>query len=113
MSLSLPDKILAVLPEDFDLGFKLTGIDTQACASAESARAYLEKELTQQKYSVILIDENFIFEFDSRFNKKIQSVTKPLIMAVPLKRSFKEEARPKDYFLKMVQDAIGYEIRIR
>ncbi len=113
MSLSLQDRILAILPEDFDLGFKLTGIDTQKCVFAFEAKVSLERELIRQEYNIILVDENFIFEFDSRFNKKIQESAKPLIMAIPLKRNFKEELKPKDYFLKMVQDAIGYEIRIR
>ena len=107
------DKILVIVPADFALGFKLTGIDVQACALASSAKEYLENEMLKPRYGLILIDENFLLSFDSRIKKKIQESYEPLIMAIPLKRDFKQEVETKDYFSKMVQDAIGYEIRIR
>ena len=109
----MQDKILALVPSDFALGFKLTGIDTEPCAFPEEAKAYLSRELTQSQYSIIIIDEEFLLSFEERFNKKIQESTKPLVMAIPLKKTFQVQLKPKDYFLKMVQDAIGYEIRIR
>ena len=39
------NRILAIVPQDFTLGFKLTGIDTQRCALPEEAKEYLSKEL--------------------------------------------------------------------
>ena len=109
----MQDKILAIVPSDFALGFKLTGIDTKACTFPEEAKEYLSKELTQSQYSLIIMDEEFLLSFEARLRKKIQESRKPLVMAIPLKKTFKEELKPKDYFLKMVQDAIGYEIRIK
>lgn len=109
----MPDKILAIVPDDFAWGFKLTGIDIRGCQDSQQAKEYLEKELLEQRFSLIFIDEKFILSFDARLIKKIQESASPLVMAIPLKRSFKKEVEPKDYFLKMVQDAIGYEIRIR
>ena len=109
----MPDKILAIVPDDFVSGFKLAGIDTQGCLDASQAKEYLEKELLQQKVSLIFIDDKFLLSFDARFNKKIQESARPLVMGIPLKRRFKEELQAQDYFLKMIQDAIGYEIRIK
>lgn len=109
----MQDRILAIVPSDFALGFKLTGIDTQGCAFSKEAKEYLSQELTEGRYSLIIIDDEFLLSFDTRFNKKIQESRKPLVIAIPLKKTFKEELKPKDYFLKMVRDAIGYEIRIR
>lgn len=109
----MPDKILVIIPDDFVSGFKLTGVDTQGCITAAEAKEAIEKELLEQRYNLVLIDEGFILSFDERFTKKTQESTKPLVMAIPLKISFKEEAKAKDYFLKMVQSAIGYEIRIK
>lgn len=109
----MPDRILAILPSDYDLGFKLTGIDTESCAQAIQAKAILEKEVSQRNYSIILIDESFLLSFDARFTKKIQETSLPLIMGIPLKKSFKKEIEAEDYFSKMVRSAIGYEIRIR
>ena len=109
----MQDKILALVPSDFALGFKLTGIDTEPCAFPEEAKEYLSKELTESRYSIIIMDEEFLLSFEARLRKKIQESTKPLVMAIPLKKTFQAQLKPKDYFLKMVQDAIGYEIRIR
>lgn len=109
----MPSRILAIVPEDFALGFKLTGIDSQGCAQAAQAKEYIEKEILQRRYDFILIDENFLLSFEARFSKKLQQSVSPLIMAIPLKRSFREPLEAKDYFLKMIQDAIGYEIRIK
>ena len=109
----MPNEILAIVQDDFVLGFKLTGIDTLGCATNVQAKEYLEREFTQQRYRLIFIDENFLLSFDVRLKKKIQEMTYPLVMTIPLKKSFKEEIERKDYFSKMVQDAIGYEIRIK
>ncbi len=109
----MPDRILAIVPESFDLGFKLTGVDTQGCASAQEAKERLSKEIASSKYNLIIIDEKFLLSFDARFNKKVQETTKPLVMAIPLKRELEKGQEAKDYFLKMVQSAIGYEIRIK
>lgn len=106
-------KILAIVPEDFDLGFKLIGLDTKVSLSPGLAKEYLEKEMASKTYSLIMIEESFLLSFDSRFSKKIQESTSPLIMAIPLKKKFEKEIEPKDYFSKMVRSAIGYEIRLR
>lgn len=108
----MQDKILVIVPEDFDLGFNLTGIDTRVCATDEAARIDLVEEMAGGAYSIILIDEGFFLSFDSRLKKKIQDSVFPLVMVIPLKRSLKEKKEEKDYFTKMVQSAIGYEIRI-
>ena len=109
----MPDTILAIVPDDFDLGFKLTGIDTQGCVSVEEAKQCLSREMAEKRYSVIIIDESFLLSFDASLKKKIQETTFPLIMGIPLKRGFEKKTEAKDYFLKMVQGAIGYEIRIK
>lgn len=109
----MPDKILAIVPEDFVLGFKLAGLDTKGCASLEEAKESLANEMSHRRYGLVLIDEEFFLSFDIRFKKRLQETTLPLIMPIPLKKGFKEEAKAKDYFLKMVHDAIGYEIRIK
>lgn len=108
----MPDSILVILPEKFDLGFNLTGIDTRVCKSTEEAKVEIIEEMAEQRYNIVLIDEKIFLSFDERLKKKAQESTVPLIMAIPLKRSFKEEVEVKDYFIKMVQSAIGYEIRI-
>ena len=109
----MPDKILAIVPEDFDLGFKLTGIDTQGCRTMLEAKEYLEKQMVSCAYKLIMVAEDFFLSFDARFNKKIQECQTPLIMAIPLKRDLEKGQEAKDYFSKMVQSAIGYEIRIK
>ena len=109
----MPDKILAIVPDDFALGFKLTGIDTEACFSPVQAKECLEKEIILKTYKLIMVAEDFVLSFDARFNKKIQECQSPLIMAIPLKRDLEKGKEAKDYFSKMVQSAIGYEIRIK
>jgi len=109
----MPNKILAIVPVDFDLGFKLTGIDTSCCTTAKEARESLEKALREKTYALVMIAEDFLLSFDSHFNQRIQESVLPLVMAIPLKKALKEKGETKDYFLKMVQQAIGYEIRIK
>lgn len=109
----MPSDILAILPPDFDLGFNLTGIDTHTCSSIEEARIDLVEETANRKYSILFIDEKFLLSFDKRLRKKIEETTSPLVMGIPLKRSLTEEVKITDYFTKIVQSAIGYEIRMR
>lgn len=106
-------KILAVVPDEIDLGFELAGVDTLGCVDSQKAKESLENELAEKRYDIVLVGEDFIKAFDSRFNKRLQEAQSPLVMAIPLKTSLKEEVSAKDYFLTMVQSAIGYEIRIK
>ena len=109
----MPADILAIVPDELALGFRLTGADTQACLSAQQAKECLENQLRGPGYKLVFIDEAFVASFDARLKKKIDESAMPLVMAIPLKRNLRERFEAKDYFLKLVQDAIGYEIRIK
>ena len=87
----------------------LAGVETEACASAESATQALNKALADSELGVLLVDEALTAMLDPRTLRRLEASERPLAITVPLDISAGAE---RDYLEHMIQRIIGYQVRL-
>ncbi|MFH1224241.1 MAG: V-type ATP synthase subunit F [Candidatus Diapherotrites archaeon] len=105
----MDDKIVLVGSKEMCLGFRLSGIkESYECAGASEAEERITELMKRPDMGVVLVSEHLFFGTDWRFRKKLESVAKPSIVAIPdyIKSTSKEE----EYSLReLVKKALGFD----
>lgn len=105
-------KVLVITGAEFDLGFRMAGINTHTVRSADEAGEKIRSQLRLKEYGVILIDESLLSNFDAKLKEKIFESDLPLVLATPIRRNVGEKTVAEDEFLEFITKAIGYRIRV-
>ena len=104
-------KVLVIVRDEIDLGFRLAGVKTHAVKNSEEAREKLVEQLDSKEYGIILLDNELTTDFDEPLERRIIESDFPLVMLIPLKKELKEEIL-EDEISKFISNIIGYRIRI-
>ena len=109
MSEKIPTENIAVIGDSsLRTGFRLAGVTQLHRASAPAeAEALLNQLMADSSVGIIIIDEKFLDAIDWRLKKKIESVAKPVVVAVPGRNGPMEQT---ESIAKLVKRALGFDL---
>ncbi|MFW9906230.1 MAG: V-type ATP synthase subunit F [Candidatus Thorarchaeota archaeon] len=96
----MAERIIIVAGADVNLGFQLAGIVTYSVVDTISAQKKIETLLNESDIGLIAIADYFYSGFDDIFKRKLETLSKPVIVSIP----FEEKPDKR----KLSQEAIKY-----
>ena len=105
-------KILVIVSEALCRGFALTGIDTFEAGSYKVASEEVSRVLDCDDYALVIVDENYMKQFDEQLKLSIEESNVPLVVSVPGEMRWQDtETKPDDnYISQLIRNAIGYQL---
>ncbi|HEY7443814.1 MAG TPA: V-type ATP synthase subunit F [Vicinamibacterales bacterium] len=87
----------------------LAGVETEACATVESAAQAVNRALGDAELGVLLVDEALMTALDPGTLRRLEASERPLAITVPLDVSAGAE---REHLEQMIQRIIGYQVRL-
>ncbi len=104
-------RLIVITTPDLEPGYKLAGADTILAASQQEAVAeLLELVDGQGERGVIALHEPYHSELDRETRRRFEETYEPLVVALPSGEVGAEDGGRRERFLKMLWQAVGYEI---
>jgi V/A-type H+-transporting ATPase subunit F len=97
---------------DSVVGFRLAGLEAVAAASPEEAERLLRECLAAGSASIILVKQSYLERFSELTRRKLDKLSVPLVIPLPLTTVRGGEAASQDYILSLIRRAIGYQMKI-
>ncbi len=107
-------KVVVISDKDTVYGFRLAGIEGFEAKNGEEAKKILVSLLNDDTIGIIGLNESFIASIDQRTQEKIDSVYRPIVVALPVKETLAEttgDAR-RGYLARLIRKAIGFDITL-
>lgn len=108
-------KVVVISDKDTVYGFRLAGIEGYEATNAEDAKKILVSLLNDDTIGIIGLNESFISSIDQRTQEKIDSVYRPIVVALPVKEKLDMsevgDAR-RGYLARLIRKAIGFDIML-
>ena len=105
----MADKIVVVGDEDLCMGFGLAGVvQTFQTNDAFFAERTLNDLFEKDDIGLIIVYDYLVSEFSPKMKKKLQILTKPVVITVPGRAGADEKA---ESLQAMIKKAIGVEIK--
>ena len=106
-------KVLVITDPEIGIGFKLAGVEVMEVATSSEAEALLKDCLTDDRYGMILINEDYVSDFEQKSQILIEESTIPLIIPLPIRMKWEIESAKSTYVDDLVRRSVGYQIRLR
>jgi vacuolar-type H+-ATPase subunit F/Vma7 len=103
-------RLIVLTTPDLELGYRLAGVATRAVASSAEAAQALQELLDTEADDVIAVHEPFFHDLDGPLRRRIETLTSPLVVAMPGGRDADVEAERRARMLQMLWQAVGYEM---
>ncbi len=103
-------RLIVLTTPDLELGYRLAGVSTRVVASSTEAAQALQELLATDADDVIAVHEPFFHDFDRPLRRRIETLTSPLVVAMPAGRDADVEAERRAGLLRMLWQAVGYEM---
>jgi len=103
-------RLIVLTTPDLELGYRLAGVTTRAVASSAEAGKALQEMLDAGADDVIAVHEPFFHELERPLRRRIETLTSPLVVAMPAGRDADLEAERRARRLRMLWQAVGYEM---
>ncbi|HJQ49473.1 MAG TPA: V-type ATP synthase subunit F [Gaiellaceae bacterium] len=103
-------RLIVLTTPDLELGYRLAGVATRAVASSADAGRALQELLDAGTDDVIAVHEPFFHELERPLRRRIETLTSPLVVAMPAGRDADVEAERRARLLRMLWQAVGYEM---
>lgn len=97
---------------DSVVGFRLAGVDAVAAGCAEEAERLLRACIAEGGVSLVLINQSFLDRFSETARRRIERLSLPLIIPLPISPTWGKEEPSQDYVLSLIRRAIGYQMKI-
>lgn len=104
-------EVLVIMGSEVRPGFQLAGVQVEEAKSARDAEKKVLEAMESQKYGIIILEEEFLKEFDQRNRTKILESVFPLV--VPISVTLSSRMGVEAYLEIVVRRAIGYHIKVR
>ena len=101
------ERIVVVGDSPTCTGFRLAGVSESYIVSGRDAEKKIEELMARPEVGIIIINDNILGGVDWRLKKKIDSMAKPTVIAVP---NFKGEAEQGETLKALVKRALGFEL---
>jgi len=103
-------RLIVLTTPDLELGYRLAGVATRAVASSAEAAQALQELLDTEADDVIAVHEPFFHDLDGPLRRRVETLTSPLVVAMPGGRDADVEAERRARMLQMLWQAVGYEM---
>jgi vacuolar-type H+-ATPase subunit F/Vma7 len=103
-------RLIVLTTPDLELGYRLAGVATRAVASIDEAEQALQELLDSDADDVIAVHEPFFHSLGSPLRRRIETLTSPLVVAMPGGHDADLEAERRARRLQMLWQAVGYEM---
>ncbi|HEU5362247.1 MAG TPA: V-type ATP synthase subunit F [Gaiellaceae bacterium] len=103
-------RLIVLTTPELEPGYRLAGVATRAVASTSEAAEALAGLLDAQADDVIALHEPFFHELERPLRRRIETLTSPLVVAMPAGRDADVEAERHARLLRMLWQAVGYEM---
>jgi vacuolar-type H+-ATPase subunit F/Vma7 len=101
-----------VADADSVVGFRLAGVDAVAAGCPEEAERLVRACIAEGQASLILVNQGFLDRFSEATRRKIERLSLPLIIPLPISATWWKEEPSQDYVLSLIRRAIGYQMKI-
>ena len=102
-------RLLVLTTPELAVGYRLAGAATLAVASPEEASSRLE-ELLRSEQGVIALHEPYFHALDRALRARLDVLRAPLVVPLPAGASAEGASNRQDRLLKMLWQAVGYQI---
>lgn len=103
--------LTVVTTPELDPGYRLAGVSTQSVGSAAEAAELLYELLVQPgEEDVVAVHEPYFNAFPASLLRRIDSLTAPLVVALPGGEGAHVEAERRAQHLRILWEAVGYQI---
>jgi vacuolar-type H+-ATPase subunit F/Vma7 len=103
-------RLIVLTTPELELGYRLAGVSTRVVASSAEAEEALEELLDTEADDVIAVHEPFFHDLDRPLRRRVETLTSPLVVAMPAGRDADVEAERRARLLRMLWQAVGYEM---
>ncbi len=98
---------------DAAVGFRLAGIETLVAEGPEAAERIVTEQVNSREVGILLINQQFMDRFSDTFQRKIEKLTLPLIIPIPISSTWWTQEPEQDYVFNLIRRAIGYQMKIK
>lgn len=105
--------VTALVDGETALGFRLAGIGARTAETSEELLAQVEALRSDPDVRLVLLDERLFGSLPEKLKRRLEESRFPLFVPVPLFRPSESAVKPEEYVARLMQRAIGYQIKIR
>jgi len=103
-------RLIVLTTPELEVGYRLAGVATHVVASSAEAEHALHELLDTEADDVIAVHEPFFHDLGRPLRRRIETLTSPLVVAMPAGRDADVEAERRARLLRMLWQAVGYEM---
>jgi vacuolar-type H+-ATPase subunit F/Vma7 len=102
-------RLLVLTPPELSAGYRLAGVATLEIRSPAEATTRLE-ELLRHEDGVIAVHAPYFHALGRSLRRRLEALSTPLVVPLPASTSADEAQDRRDRLLRMLRQAVGYEI---
>lgn len=106
-------KLVILTDPDTVSGFKLSGVDTYVASDLAEARKMFNTLLNDDENGIIAINEEFLNAIDERTRQKIDTLYRPIIVPLPVKKKVLLAEERRTYLSRLIRRAVGFDLTLR
>jgi V/A-type H+-transporting ATPase subunit F len=106
-------RLVVLTDADSADGFRLAGVDVEVISSAEQATTRLNRLLDDDDTGIIAVNGVYLAGIEERTQRKIDSIYRPLVVALPLKEQLELGEDHRAHLARLIRRAIGFDITLR
>lgn len=106
-------RVTVITDADTADGFRLAGVQVRVADDPEHARKMLAALLDDDVTGIVVINESLMTAVDERLHKKIDSLYRPIVVALPLREKLEVGEDHRTYLARLIRRAIGFDITLR
>jgi len=103
-------RLIVLTTPESEVGYRLAGVATRPVGSSAEAAQALEALLETAADDVIAVHEPFYDDLDPPLRRRIETLSSPLVVAMPGGRDADVEAERRARLLRMLWQAVGFEM---
>jgi V/A-type H+-transporting ATPase subunit F len=106
-------KYLVITDPESAVGFRLAGVETLTAERADEAEELLQTAVNSGGTGLLLINESFMNRFSDALQRKLEKLSLPLIIPIPISSTWWKKEESEDYIFNLIRRAIGYQMKIK
>jgi len=100
-------KILVLGDAPVVMGFKLAGLENCVHVNGDNYQEKLENALKDERFGIIITNENMLKKIDWKLKKKLDSIAYPVIIPLP---DYSGESVEGDEVRDLIKRALGFDL---
>lgn len=101
-------RLLVLTTPELAPGYRLAGVEARVAASPGEAEGHLAELLADA--GIVAVHEPFLEQLDPELRGRLESSTRPIVVALPAGEAPAVEGGRRARLLRMLWQAVGYEL---